>query len=90
MSGKVKTEEFLELINKRWKIFNIRTAHLHIDNHDLDSKPFTDLENEIDEKRLRFLREFVEYINVWESPNSKPESFDKKIRKKLQFWEIDC
>ena len=83
-----QTTEFLDIIIKVWKIFNVNTTHKHIRLNDDFSKPLT-----CDDNRFIFLRLIVNWLARWRSRENKhgklsPQTFTSFSHSCLALIEI--
>ena len=66
INSKSQTPEFLEIIIKVWKIFNVNTTHKHIILNDEFSKPL-----EHNDERFAFLKLIVNWLDSWRCRQGK-------------------
>ena len=83
-----QTPEFLDIIIKVWKIFNINTTHKHIRLNDEFSKPL-----EHNDERFTFLKLIANWLNCWRCRQGKhgklsPQTFTSFSHSCLALIEI--
>ena len=62
------TAVFIQLINKLWKILNVKSVDKGIRKRDENSKPISS----IDDKSVLFLKEFSSWLDRWDKMGLKP------------------
>ena len=87
-SSQSQTPEFLDIIIKLWKIFNINTTHKHIRLNDEFSKPL-----EHNDERFTFLKLIANWPNCWRCRQGKhgklsPQTFTSFSHSCLALIEI--
>ena len=87
-SSQSQTPEFLDIIIKVWKIFNINTTHKHIRLNDEFSKPL-----EHNDERFTFLKLIANWLNCWRCRQGKhgklsPQTFTSFSHSCLALIEI--
>ena len=62
-----ETADFIDIIVKFWKIFNINTTSKYKDLCDPFSKPFDNLKSENDLGRINWLSDFLKWLEAWKN-----------------------